>query len=202
MSTPDDDDLEAKLRALAREIGGSIERAVEDLDLDELNERVEELRGSLDRVADQLDLEHLTERIGMTDERARELAELAGQWLSQQFGVTRSPWAPEHPDPSDGPTDHPHQLDASAPRVARRPGPHPLDVPNEQQGLALSALDSGRWRVEPGSDELIPVGGGPVPEQRVGLVGELRARDWISPNGQLTLVGRDALARWLGRDAG
>ena len=84
-------------------------------------------------------------------------------------------------------------------RRLRREGPHPLDVPTEEQGLALSALDSGRWKVDPGTVELIPVGDGPTPGQPVGLVGELRARDWIAPSGEVTLVGRDALTRWLGQ---
>jgi hypothetical protein len=69
-------------------------------------------------------------------------------------------------------------------------------VPSEQQGLALSALDSGRWRVEPGTNELISDGEGPSPSGRVGLVGELRARDWITASGEVTLLGRDALRRW------
>ena len=33
---------------------------------------------------------------------------------------------------------------------------------------------------------------------RVGLVGELRARDWINAEGEVTLVGRNALRRWMG----
>ena len=28
------------------------------------------------------------------------------------------------------------------------------------------------------------------------LVGELRARDWIAANGEVTVVGREALKRW------
>lgn len=34
------------------------------------------------------------------------------------------------------------------------------------------------------------------PAFSVGVVGELRARDWIAATGELTLVGRDALRRW------
>ncbi len=45
----------------------------------------------------------------------------------------------------------------------------------------------------------MPVAGGPGPSEPIGLVGELRARDWIAPSGELTLVGRDALKRWLAR---
>jgi hypothetical protein len=58
-------------------------------------------------------------------------------------------------------------------------------------------LDSGRWTVEPGSNLLVAHGEGPAPEDAVGLVGELRARDWIDANGDVTLVGHSALGRWL-----
>jgi hypothetical protein len=78
----------------------------------------------------------------------------------------------------------------------RGSGPHPLDLPTAAQGLALSALDSGRWSVEPGSHRL-ETHGGPEPGDAMGLVGELRARDWIGANGEVTLVGRNALKRWL-----
>jgi hypothetical protein len=70
-------------------------------------------------------------------------------------------------------------------------------VPTEEQGLALSALESGRWKVAPGTNELSSDGEGPNPRDAVGLVGELRARDWIAAGGEITLVGRDALRRWL-----
>jgi hypothetical protein len=30
-----------------------------------------------------------------------------------------------------------------------------------------------------------------------GLVDELRARDWVAADGEVTLVGRHALSRWL-----
>ena len=79
----------------------------------------------------------------------------------------------------------------------RGTGPHPLDLPTAAQGLALSALDSGRWTLEPGSHVLVTHGEGPGPEDAVGLVGELRARDWIDAQGEVTLVGHDALKRWL-----
>jgi hypothetical protein len=82
--------------------------------------------------------------------------------------------------------------------VARpsRPGPHPLDLPTAPQGLALSALDSGRWTVRPGSNVLANTGEGPAPVDAAELVSELRGRDWIKADGELTLVGRRALGRW------
>jgi hypothetical protein len=182
MSESDDEDLEAKLRAMAHEIGGSLERAIEQLDLSELTGRIEELIEPLE----QLDRD-LAERMGLSEERGRELADLAAQWVRRRFGGSRSPQSSS--DPQQG---------LPGGTSGRRVGPHPLDVPTEEQGLALSALDSGRWKVDPGTDELVPIGDGPAPLQPVGLVGELRARDWVAPSGAVTLVGRDALARWVG----
>ena len=183
VSTPEDENFEQRLRALVEEIQTSLEHAVEQVDLSELNERVEELREPLEHAVERLDLGGIADRL---DVNARELADRAASWLGRQFGTAASSSAPDV-----GP-----QLDAAS---SPRRGPHPLDLPTEAQGLALSALESGRWKVDPGSDELVPVGPGPMPEQPVGLVGELRARDWVSAAGQVTLVGRDALARWLGR---
>ena len=161
MSSPDDDSLEAKLRAMAEEIGESIERAVENLDLNEV-----------------------AERLGVSGDRARELADLATHWISAQ--MQSSGMGPDTGASSEA-------------RGSRRDGPHPLDMPTEEQGLALSALDSGRWKVDPGTEELVPLDEGPGPSQPIGLVGELRARDWIAPHGDLTLAGRNALKRWLAR---
>jgi hypothetical protein len=79
----------------------------------------------------------------------------------------------------------------------RHAGPHPLDLPTTEQGAALAALESGRWRVEPGTATLGVHGEGPGPHDALGLVRELRVRDWITPDGELTLAGRKALARWL-----
>jgi len=79
----------------------------------------------------------------------------------------------------------------------RGAGPHPLDLPTEEQGLALAALDSGRWVIEPGTGALSAHGEGPGPNDALGLVRELRARDWIAADGAITLAGRSALGRWL-----
>jgi hypothetical protein len=85
----------------------------------------------------------------------------------------------------------------SGEEVFRDAEPHPLDVPTTQQGTALAALDSGRWTLEPGTSALSVRGGGPGPRDALGLVRELRERDWIDAGGAVTLVGRDALERWL-----
>ena len=81
-------------------------------------------------------------------------------------------------------------------RSSEKAGPHPLDLPTGPQGLALSALDSGRWTVGTGSNQLASTGEGPPPSEAADLAGELRARDWITADGSLTLTGRHALGRW------
>lgn len=128
-----------------------------------------------------VDRDELAERIGTSGERVRELAELAGRWLTDQAG---------------GPAGRSSARAKEAVSRLRLAGPHPRDLPTEEQGLALSALDSGRWSVEPGTDELVSEGEGPDPGERVGIVSELRARDWITAAGEVTLLGRAALKRW------
>jgi hypothetical protein len=135
----------------------------------------------------QVDVDEIAESIGVDPERARQWVDLAGGWLRSRAenlgeevtlratGATRRPVQ----DPL-----------ASA-------APHPLDVPTEEQGLALAALDSGRWTVEPGSHALAARGEGPAPSDALGLVRELHVRDWITNDGEVTLVGHHALSRWL-----
>jgi hypothetical protein len=145
-----------------------------------------EFSRSIERVA-QVDFEEIAEAMGVDPGRATELVEGAMGWLRSQaegFGDDVAPWSRE-PDSEE-------QLSSA--------GPHPLDLPSGEQGLALAALDSGRWTVEAGSHTLQVHGKGPGPRDPVGLVGELRARDWIAADGQVTLVGRHALGRWLDAD--
>jgi len=79
----------------------------------------------------------------------------------------------------------------------RHAGPDPLDTPTDEQGRALAALDSGRWTIEPGTSSLAATGDGPGPSDALGLVRELRVRDWIDAEGEVTMVGAAALRRWL-----
>jgi hypothetical protein len=154
---PDHESFEDRLRAFAKDLGESVERVTENFDLDQ--------------IADQ---------IATGGERVRELADVAGQWLTEQFG-----------------DDHARTAARAAQAGRRRlAGPHPLDVPSEEQALALSALASGRWMVAPGTNELVSDGDEPTPSAPVGLVGELRARDWIAASGEVTGLGHDALKRW------
>jgi hypothetical protein len=73
-------------------------------------------------------------------------------------------------------------------------GPHPLATPTPEQGVALAALESGRWRIESGT---FTVHDGQGPSEPLALLRELRVSDWVTADGQLTLSGRRALARWL-----
>lgn len=149
-----------------------------------------EVSRSVERLA-QLDIDEIARTIGVDADRARNLADSAGRWFSA-YAETMGHDAPVE-DAWPGPA-------TTSGTTRRGGGPHPLDLPTTDQGLALSALDSGRWTVEPGSNLLIGHGEGPTPSAAVGLVGELRARDWIDANGEVTLVGHNALSRWL--DAG
>jgi hypothetical protein len=164
----DEDPFDGGLEAGLRWIAQQLGRSVEHLE--------------------EIDLDLIARATGVDAERAREFLDGAGQWLSQadglaseialRFGGLVGGVVPGSPSPAGA-------------------GPHPLDLPTPEQGLALSALDSGRWTVQPGSHVLAADGEGPPPADAIGLVGELRARDWINANGEVTLVGRSALGRWM-----
>ena len=159
--------FEDKMRSIARELGRSVQRTV-----------------------DNLDVEQFANAVGVDPDVAREWAEDAGSWLrahAEGLGaeVARAA-AARRAAASDDPL--------------RRAAAHPLDLPTEEQGLALAALDSGRWTVEPGTDAIAAKSEGPAPGDALGVVRELRVRDWVTGDGEVTLVGRHALSRWL--DAG
>ncbi len=195
---PDNESFEEKVRAIAREVSRSVERLA-DFNMDEI-----------------------ADAIGVDAQRAKHLADTAARWLNGQaesFGESGL-WSakPGRPAAERDPRDAPRDRDPRGPAAGEDPrgpaadqdlraraeaaprrgsGPHPLDLPSAEQGVALSALDSGRWTVEPGSNSFSTRGEGPGPADALGLVGELRARDWIDANGEVTLVGRNALRRWL-----
>lgn len=153
----------------------------------------DEVSRSLQRMSE-VDLEDLADRYGIDADRARTFADAAGRWLSGRLAggdpffteprPASRPSAPTAPAPPAEPT-------------ATGSAPHPLDLPTGPQGLALSALESGRWTVRPGSNQLAGTGEGPPPPAAADVVSELRARDWITVDGTPTLVGRHALARWI-----
>jgi hypothetical protein len=156
------------VRSVAREVGDSIERMLEQVEFDDPSHS-----------------------FGVDPDRAREWAESAGHWLRSRLESAGDELA--------------HRLAGRAPEGRDQPdqdplkgaAPSPLDLASKEQGLALAAIDSGRWTVEPGTETLASHGDGPGPKNALGLVRELRVRDWITADGQLTLAGRRALSRWL-----
>jgi len=167
---PSGESFEDALRSIAAELGRYIERSIDSVDLDDL-----------------------ADSVGVDPAAAREWVESAGGWLSAHTQGLGDELARRVGQSGFGP---------SAPRVAPvdplgTAGPHPLDLPSDEQGLALAALDSGRWIVEPGADALAARGEGQGPSDALGIVRELRVRDWIAADGKLTLAGRHALSRWL-----
>jgi hypothetical protein len=168
---PGGDGLGDVLRSIAREVGESIERLAGGVDVDDF-------AGS----------------VGVDPDRAREWVESTANWLGTQlehlgdeiaFRAERpsGPRGPGRPAPDQDPL--------------RGAAPHPLDLPTEEQGLALAALESGRWTIEPGSHRLVGDADSAPPGDVLGLVHELHGRDWITADGRLTLAGRRALGRWL-----
>ncbi len=169
---------------------------------DRLRAMADQISRSVQRMSE-VDLEEIAERYGLDADRARSFADAAGQWLNDHVSSAEPFFgqAP-HADHDTARRREPADFEAEVTQGAGHgqpptaPGPHPLDLPIGNQGLALSALDSGRWTVRPGSNQLAGTGQGPPPPATADLVGELRARDWITADGALTLVGRHALARW------
>jgi hypothetical protein len=150
-----------------------------------------ELRGYIERSIDNVDLDEFASSTGVDPSVAREWFESAGGWLSartEKLGDYLAAAAGR----AAGTPDKVIRVDP-----LRSAAPHPLDLPSDEQGLALAALDSGRWIVEPGADTLAARGEGPGPSDALGIVRELRVRDWIAADGTLTLAGRRALTRWL-----
>lgn len=155
---------------------------------DALRSIASELGRYIERSIDNVDVDDLAGSFGVDASSAREWVESAGAWLTshtENLGeqLARRASGPVRPTPQVDPLT--------------TAGPHPLDAPTDEQGLALAALDSGRWIVEPGADTLASKGEGPGPNDALGIVRELRVRDWIAADGKLTLAGRHALSRWL-----
>ena len=147
-----------------------------------------ELGRSIERAVDRVDVDEFAEAVGVDPAAARDWVETASGWLRAQAEsvgeeVSNRITGPRRTDRGEDPL--------------RGAAPHPLDLPTEEQGLALAALDSGRWAIEPGTESVAATGDGPGPSDALGIVRELRVRDWIAANGEITLVGRYALGQWL-----
>lgn len=136
------------------------------------------------------DIDGVAERLGVDPHRAREAAGNLERWLSDRLA--------DHESHTSDPSQDPANSQRTVPTTTFGAGPHPLDLPTPEQGLALSALDSGRFTVQPGSNDLVGTDADPDlgVVERTDLVNELRARDWITPDGTLTMVGRQSLLRW------
>jgi hypothetical protein len=135
-----------------------------------------------------VDLDEFVGRFGVDPVVARDWVESTGSWVRARTERAGEELVRGFPGTSPTPI---------RPDALMSAGPHPLDLPTDEQGTALAALDSGRWTVEPGSEMLTPKGEGPGPTDALGVVRELRVRDWLAAGGGLTLTGRHALSRWL-----
>jgi hypothetical protein len=154
----------------------------------------EEVSRAMERLS-QIDVDELSRTASAEAERARRWVDELGQWLREQgdsVGGAAFSAAEAWERAAGRPPSRPAAEDP-----LRNAGPHPLDLPTAEQGLALAALESGRWRIEPGTSVLSVHGEGPGPADALGLVRELRVRDWLSADGHMTLAGRNALKRWL-----
>jgi hypothetical protein len=175
----DDDPERSSFEDVARVLADDVSRAIERLS--------------------EIDVEEIARAATAETERAKRWIDELGRSLREPgdaignalFGAGK---VREH---GPAPVDRPTRGRPAGDDPLRHAGPHPLDLPAADQGRALAALDSGRWRVEPGTSALAVQGGGPGPSDALGLVRELRVRDWMTAEGEITLAGRNALRRWL-----
>jgi hypothetical protein len=165
-----------------------------------------EIRESVQRMAAEVDVDDLAGYVGVDPDRARDWMESAASWLGAQLEHLGDEFASRTGGSASDSEFGSRPASSSSESASRAGGvedplrgaaPHPLDIPTAEQGRALAALESGRWFVEPASNRLESRGDGPSPSDALGLVRELRARDWIAADGEVTLAGRHALTRWL-----
>jgi hypothetical protein len=166
---------------------------------DRFENRLRAIAQQLSRSISDVDLDDVADRLGVDRDRVRGAADAAQDWLSDRTSADEPLFGQTAPTPS---AYEPIAAPAgSVPQPRRGSGPHPLDLPSDLQGRALSALGSGRWTLRPGSGRIAGTGVGPEPPEDGDLTGELRARDWIGADGSPTLIGRQALLRWCGTAA-
>jgi hypothetical protein len=114
---------------------------------------VEELNRAVERLSE-VDVDEIVRTARAEAERARRWVEdVAGSLREQGWDVpfgAAGAWEGAS-EPAGGAVDE---------DPLREAGPHPLDLPTPDQGLALAALDSGRWRLEPGTSALTVQGDG------------------------------------------
>jgi hypothetical protein len=171
---PDRSSFEEVARALAEEANRAVERLSE------------------------IDVEAIARTASEEAERARRWVEELARSLRRHEDARDAPFgAAQAWERARASSDRPVRSAPAGEDPLRNAGPHPLDLPSADQGRALAALDSGRWRLEPGTSALAVHGEGPGPSDALGLVRELRVRDWMTADGEITLAGRKALERWL-----
>jgi hypothetical protein len=163
-----------------------------------LREIAREVSETVERTMSQVDVDGIASTFGVDPDRAREWAEMAAGIVRSQAERLGDEVAGRAAGPRPAPSD-PRQAPGEDP--LRQAAPHPLDLPSDEQGLALAALDSGRWTVELSTNRLTSHGEGSGPSDALGLVRELRAHDWLSGEGEVTLAGHYALSRWLDAQA-
>jgi hypothetical protein len=165
---------------------------------DDAHAWADEVSRVIERLSE-IDVDEIARAASAEAERARRWIDELGRWLREQGDALGSaPFGPaETWKRGPAPAGPAAQGRPAGEDPLRNAGPHPLDLPTAEQGLALAALDSGRWRVEPGTSALAVHGEGPGPSDALGIVRELRVRDWMTADGEITLAGRRALRRWL-----
>jgi hypothetical protein len=158
----------------------------------------DEVSRAIERLSE-IDVDEIARTASAEGERARRWFDELGRWLREQGdAIGNAPFGSgEAWKHGPAPADRSARGRPAGEDPLRHAGPHPLDLPTADQGLALAALDSGRWRVEPGTSALAVHGEGPGPSDALGLVRELRVRDWMTADGEITVAGRNALRRWL-----
>lgn len=161
---------------------------------DVLRAVAQEVTRSLERISE-VDVEAWAQSAGLDPERGMAWLATARQWVQQQAEGPTSQTGPT------GPTDPARPTGVAVTGAAPGVAPHPLDLPTDEQGAALAALDSGRWALEPGTMALTVIGDGPGPTDALGLVRSLRVRDWLRADGTPALAGQRALERWLAATA-
>ena len=100
----------------------------------------------------EVDMEELSQRYGVDADRARAFADAARRWLNDHLSAGDPLFGHvQHPDDDGALRPLDADLDVEGPpEAAQTPpdsgaGPHPLDLPTDQQGLVLSALALDSW---------------------------------------------------------
>ena len=117
---------------------------------DRFEDRLRAIADQIVRSLSDNDIDDLAQRFGVDAERARGFASNIEHWLGDRL-FEQAPWSGDRPE-FQGTPQH------AAPTGTFGGGPHPLDLPTPEQGIALSALDSGRFTVRPGSSVLAATG--------------------------------------------